>query len=90
MHIVETPAYRKAFNLYLRKGFSIEQSLKMMTHEHLHYKMTGSGTHYIWRTRDDGKVRSSHAANNGRIFSWDSPPETGHPPSLKLWRDKSR
>ena len=36
-------------------------------------------THYIWRTRGDGKVRASHAVNNGRIFSWDNPPETGHP-----------
>jgi hypothetical protein len=24
-------------------------------------------------------VRASHAANNGRIFAWDNPPETGHP-----------
>lgn len=36
-------------------------------------------THYIWRTSGDDKVRPSHAVNNGRIFSWDNPPETGHP-----------
>lgn len=36
-------------------------------------------THYIWRTRGDNKVRASHAANNGKLFSWDSPPPTGHP-----------
>lgn len=36
-------------------------------------------THYIWRTRGDNKVRAAHAANNGRIFSWDNPPPTGHP-----------
>ncbi len=36
-------------------------------------------THYIWRTRGDNKVRASHAANNGKIFAWDSPPPTGHP-----------
>jgi hypothetical protein len=35
--------------------------------------------HYIWRTRSDDKVRSSHAENNGRIFSWDNAPPTGHP-----------
>ncbi len=35
--------------------------------------------YYIWRTRGDGKVRSSHAANNGKVFSWDFPPPTGHP-----------
>jgi len=35
--------------------------------------------YYIWRTRGDGNVRPSHAANDGRIFSWDNPPATGHP-----------
>lgn len=34
---------------------------------------------YIWRTRGDGKVRSTHADRNGKVFSWDSPPEGGHP-----------
>jgi hypothetical protein len=24
-------------------------------------------------------VRSAHAANNGKIFAWDNPPETGNP-----------
>lgn len=36
-------------------------------------------THYVWRTRGDGRVRATHAANNGRIFSWNNPPPTGHP-----------
>ena len=36
-------------------------------------------THYIWRTRQDGKVRPSHAANHGKVFAWDEPPATGHP-----------
>lgn len=31
------------------------------------------------RTRHDGKVRASHAANDGKIFAWDNPPPTGHP-----------
>jgi hypothetical protein len=35
-------------------------------------------THYIWRTQGDNKTRPSHAANNGKTFSWDNPPETGH------------
>jgi A nuclease of the HNH/ENDO VII superfamily with conserved WHH/Phage Mu protein F like protein len=34
---------------------------------------------YIWRSRDDGKVRSAHAAHDDQVFSWDSPPEGGHP-----------
>ncbi len=34
---------------------------------------------YIWRSSDDGRVRSSHADNDDQIFRWDSPPATGHP-----------
>jgi SPP1 gp7 family putative phage head morphogenesis protein len=45
----------------------------------LRHKAQGTSTHYIWRTRGDGKVRAAHAANNGRIFSWDHSPTTGHP-----------
>lgn len=72
MQFIETPAYRKAFIQYLRRGTPLELSLKAMAEE----KPT---THYIWRTSGDDKVRPSHAINNGRIFSWDNPPETGHP-----------
>lgn len=61
--------YRKAFEDYLRKGIPIEFSLKQ----------ANPTTHYIWRTRKDGKVRSSHAANDGKIFAWNNPPATGHP-----------
>lgn len=34
---------------------------------------------YIWRTAGDGKVRSSHADRDGKTYSWDNPPEGGHP-----------
>ena len=34
---------------------------------------------YVWRSRDDGKVRSSHARYDDQVFSWDDPPEGGHP-----------
>ena len=34
---------------------------------------------YVWRTRDDDKVRSSHADHDDQVFSWDDPPEGGHP-----------
>ncbi len=34
---------------------------------------------YVWRTRGDNKVRPSHSANEGKVFSWDAPPRTGHP-----------
>ena len=34
---------------------------------------------YIWRIRDDDKVRSSHSENNSKIFTRHNPPPTGHP-----------
>ena len=34
---------------------------------------------YIWHTQGDGKVRESHAERDGKVFSWDNPPEGGHP-----------
>ena len=34
---------------------------------------------YVWFSMDDEKVRPSHAANDGQIFSWDNPPPTDHP-----------
>ncbi len=52
--------YKRAFDLYLRKGVPIDLTLKQA-------KTT---THYIWRTRRDRKVRSSHAANDGKIFAY--------------------
>ena len=36
-------------------------------------------THYIWRIKRDNKVPPSHAANEGKVFSWDNSPPTGHP-----------
>lgn len=34
---------------------------------------------YEWQTSGDERVRDSHADNDGKVFRWDSPPETGHP-----------
>lgn len=35
---------------------------------------------YEWSTAGDERVRDTHKANEGKIFSWDDPPaETGHP-----------
>ncbi|NBI12505.1 hypothetical protein GVX81_02475 [[Haemophilus] felis] len=34
---------------------------------------------YRWSTSGDERVRTSHAENDGKIFSYDDPPETGHP-----------
>lgn len=35
--------------------------------------------HYIWATALDERVRPAHAQREGRRFSWDHPPEGGHP-----------
>lgn len=34
---------------------------------------------YEWVTAGDERVRPSHAALNGKVFSWDAPPAVGHP-----------
>lgn len=34
---------------------------------------------YIWRSRDDNKVRSTHAEYDDQTFLWDNPPSGGHP-----------
>lgn len=34
---------------------------------------------YIWRSRDDAKVRDSHAEYDDQVFRWDEPPASGHP-----------
>lgn len=35
---------------------------------------------YEWSTSEDERVRSSHAAHDGKIFKWSEPPaDTGHP-----------
>lgn len=36
-------------------------------------------THYIWRSRDDAKVRTAHAERDDRLFSWDDRFSDGHP-----------
>lgn len=36
-------------------------------------------TKYRWSTSGDERVRDSHAENDGKIFSYAEPPETGHP-----------
>ncbi len=35
--------------------------------------------YYIWRTRQDDKVRGKHAEREGKIFNKHIPPEGGHP-----------
>lgn len=69
MTLIDPNEYREAFVQYLRKGTPIR----------FETKNTQATTHYVWRTRRDGKVRSSHAEREGQVFAWDDPPEGGHP-----------
>ncbi|MCW1956351.1 MAG: phage minor head protein [Roseobacter sp.] len=34
---------------------------------------------YIWRSRDDEKVRHEDTEHDDKVFDWDNPSETGHP-----------
>lgn len=58
MTLIDPQEYREAFVKYLGKGTPIR----------FETKNTKPTTHYIWRTRRDGKVRSSHAEREGQIF----------------------
>lgn len=69
MSIIQTEAYRTAFSAYLRKGTPILLSLKQAR----------ATARYVWRTLHDERVRQSHRMNDGHVFSWSDPPETGHP-----------
>lgn len=34
---------------------------------------------YVWRTMGDERVRDEHDLQDGETYSWDDPPDTGHP-----------
>lgn len=36
-------------------------------------------TSYIWKTREDGRVRPAHITRQDHIFEWSKPPYDGHP-----------
>ncbi|MFO1089568.1 MAG: minor capsid protein [Hyphomicrobiales bacterium] len=45
---------------------------------------------YVWRTVRDERVRLTHRANEGHMFSWNDPPPTGHPgeqPNCRCWAE---
>ncbi len=35
--------------------------------------------YYVWRCVGDERTRSEHEERDGEVFSWDEPPEGGHP-----------
>lgn len=40
---------------------------------------TNPKNYYVWRCVGDDKTRTTHAERDGQVFSWDNPPEGGHP-----------
>ena len=74
-------AYRDAFENYLRYGTPIP-SFEVMPGVEAKADDTDperTTAQYVWRTQGDNRVRPSHQANDGKIFSWAEPPPTGHP-----------
>jgi SPP1 gp7 family putative phage head morphogenesis protein len=70
-HLQRLRPIREAMEQHLLRGFAA------LINE---LRQRGLGiSQYIWRSRDDGKVRSSHAHYDDQVFSWDDPPEGGHP-----------
>lgn len=61
--------YRDAFGEYLRRGTPIRLGAKQFQ----------PNKYYVGRTKRDDNVRKSHRENDGRLFNWASPPDTGHP-----------
>jgi SPP1 gp7 family putative phage head morphogenesis protein len=70
---------KSAFEVYMRTGIPIEHTIKELTLKESGASEKKPTHYYIWRTRNDGKVRPEHAVNNGKIFAWNDPPATGHP-----------
>lgn len=68
--------YKDDMNLYFEK-LSVNGKAYAKVEK---IKQTRAGiTHYIWRSSGDGDVCSDCKKNNGKKFSWDRPPKTGHP-----------
>lgn len=64
------PEYKKTKNI-VRQGF---KNLYPNDDRNIHPKK-----YYVWYTQDDNRVREAHAERQGQVFSWDNPPEGGHP-----------
>lgn len=70
-HLLRLRPIREAMEQHLLRGFAA--LINELRQRDLGIRQ------YVWRSRDDGKVRSSHAQYDDQVFSWDDPPEGGHP-----------
>ncbi len=66
--------YQKAFQRYLRTGLPVETQIK---------EVLNQTRQYIWVTQGDDKVRPSHAAREGQIFSATSASKPGQEPRCR-------
>lgn len=74
------PAYRDALYAFQRAAsvpFGDASGNGSVTERKLTEALedVGASERYIWRTAGDGKVRHEHALRDGRIYSWNDPPE---------------
>jgi SPP1 gp7 family putative phage head morphogenesis protein len=60
-------------------------SIVLSKYRELRYRDIGC-TRYKWSTSHDQRVCARCQALNGKVFSWDNPPEGGHPGECECWR----
>ena len=65
-----TPRTRARAELIARTECARQNSILTQTRA-----VSAGSEGYIWRTAEDGRVRPTHAALNGRFIRWDDPPE---------------
>lgn len=56
-----------------------DQTLKLNSQITATRQMRAGVERYTWSTSQDERVREEHAALEGEVFDWTSPPEVGHP-----------
>lgn len=56
-----------------------DQTLKLNADINKTRQENAGVTQYTWSTSHDERVRDSHKELDGQVFSWNNPPEPGHP-----------
>lgn len=62
------------YDMYWAKFIARDQMAKLNADVTEQAQRDAGITRYEWSTSDDSRVRKSHAALDGKIFSWDDPP----------------
>lgn len=61
------------------KFLARDQTAKLVSNINQHRQEALGVTRYTWRTVQDERVRASHEELDGQVFSWNDPPDVGHP-----------